>query len=127
MYFDPHFIMPTLGEVNMADIGKLSNQEKIFLAGCIEGIVFMDGVNTETEAGELNIIVSRDFPDFDEKLAEFDKQVKDNEGFWELAKNITNSASQDIILQILNELILQSGFLNNKADQLIEKLKEIWV
>ena len=56
----------------MADIKKLDDRERIFLAGCIESMMLADGFSSEAENSDLNSIVSRDFPDFDMKLQEFD-------------------------------------------------------
>lgn len=110
----------------MANIEKLNAHEKMFLAGCIESIMLADGVSSKEEIGGLNTIVSNDFPDFDERLAEFDNRVKDEEGFWQLAKSITDRNNQDLILQVLDELALQDGIIKNNEDKLLDKLKEIW-
>ncbi|MBN1797243.1 MAG: TerB family tellurite resistance protein [Spirochaetales bacterium] len=110
----------------MAKIEELSAHEKMFLAGCIESVMLADGASSEEEIGRLNTIVSDDFPDFDERLAEFDSRVKDEESFWQTAKSITDRNSQDLILQVLDGLALQDGMIENSETKLLDKLKTLW-
>jgi uncharacterized tellurite resistance protein B-like protein len=118
--------MPTLGEKNMADIEKLNDREKIFLAGCIESMMLADGSSSESEISGLNKIVREDFPEFDKKLAEFDEKVKDDEAFWEMAKGITTTGSQDIILEVVEGLALRDGLVKSNENELLDRLKDLW-
>jgi uncharacterized tellurite resistance protein B-like protein len=110
----------------MADIKKLDDQERIFLAGCIESMMLADGFSSEAENSDLNSIVNKDFPDFDMKLQEFDEQVDDDEGFWAMAKSITSRDSRDIILEVLEGLALGDGLVHRNENALLDKLKALW-
>jgi uncharacterized tellurite resistance protein B-like protein len=110
----------------MATIEKLQPNEKMFLAGCIESLMLADGLSSEEEIQGLNEIVRDEFPDFDERLSEFDKRVNNDEDFWEMAKSITDRKSQDIILQVLDGLALQDGIMKNNENRLLDKIKELW-
>jgi uncharacterized tellurite resistance protein B-like protein len=110
----------------MAEIEKLNDHEKVFLAGCIESMMLADGFSNEAEISDLNTIVSKDFPDFDLKLQEFDEQVEDDEGFWAMAKTITMRGSRDIILEVLEGLALGDGLVHRNEDTLLDRLKALW-
>ena len=110
----------------MAEIEKLNIKEKIFLAGCIQGMILADGVINDEEIADLNNIIIKHFNDFDQRLLEFEKTVKDQESFWEMAEAIKTPQIKDIILEVLYELSIQDGFANKVENHLINKLKEIW-
>jgi uncharacterized tellurite resistance protein B-like protein len=118
--------MLLLRRKNMANIEKLQSNEKMFLAGCIESLMLADGLSSEQEIEELNEIVHDEFPDFDERLSEFDERVNSDEDFWEMAKSITDRKSQDLILQVLDGLALQDGMIKINENKLLEKIKELW-
>ncbi len=111
----------------MADVTKLSEQEKIFLAGCIKSMILADGTIDDAELDDLDkIMTSLKFSDFDESLEKFEESVQDEEGFFKLAEQITNSASKDMILGVLDELSLQTGVAGENKTRLLKRIKEIW-
>lgn len=111
----------------MKKIDNLSHEEKIFLAGCIESMILADGEIDEAELEDLNrIIEETGFDDYEECLEAFSEEVTTEEGFFEKASEIDSADAQNEILEIIEELSLQSGFANIDQDHLIHRLETIW-
>ena len=106
---------------------NLDHDEKVFLAGCIKMIMLADGTIEELELNDLEKIQSRlQFDDFEDCLGEFENTVKDSESYFLLAEKIENTEAQDLILEILDELILQSGSPDPTQKSIFDRLQEIW-
>jgi uncharacterized tellurite resistance protein B-like protein len=111
----------------MAEIEKLSLDERIFLAGCIKTMIMADGNISESELSDIDDLFRMEgFEDFDECLEEFEKQVISYEDFWELAAEITSSRSRDIILKHLDEVSIQDGFPDMAEKKFLNQLIECW-
>lgn len=111
----------------MPKIDQFSEQEKIFLAGCIKSIIMADGKFEDEELSDLDHLISDfNFTEYDKYLALAEEKITDDESFWELAKQINSLDVQGEILAVLYELSVQEGFQNRNAHSLIEKLKSSW-
>ena len=108
-------------------VTKLSDDEKLFLAGCIKSIILADGTIESEEIDDLNKLTEElGFNDFEEKLEAFENKVHDSEMFWEMAAKIEGKEVRDIILKVMQELSLQDGFTEKVEEKLLSKLIEIW-
>ena len=113
----------------MAEIEKLTIDERIFLAGCIKTMILADGNISTSELSDIeDLFKTEGFEDFDECLEEFEKNITSNEEFWELAAEITSPKSRSIIMKYLDEVILIDGFPDMAEkkffNQLVECFKE---
>ncbi len=109
------------------NVQSLSDDERMFLAGCIKNIILAAGSIEREELSELDdIIDSFQFDDFDAQLERFENDVHDEETFWELAGDITNEKTQETILQILDELAIQDGLVEQAEQKLLDKLRQFW-
>jgi uncharacterized tellurite resistance protein B-like protein len=106
---------------------RLTDDEKMFLAGCIRNLILADGNIQDEEVAELNKVIDRlHFNDFDEKLDRFENTITSTESFWEEAATITNPETQDLILDILNEIALQEGLIGRAEKKVITDLQTFW-
>ena len=111
----------------MADIAQLNIQEKIFLAGCIKALFLANDEISDDELDDLDRITDvLAFPDFDECLAEFERNVHSEEEFAYLAKNIYHEGTQSIITQILWDLALHHGYAKPAEEVVIRQLQTWW-
>lgn len=111
----------------MADIAKLTKAEKIFLAGCIKKIILGDGVTNKEENEELNLIIDTDFNDFDARLAEFENKIAEEEDFIKMATGIKGKPARTVILNVIQDLAMHGGFVNQSGNGLLSELKEVWM
>ena len=108
-------------------VSPLTNQEKIFLAGCIKSMLLSDGIIDEQEISELDVLINHlHFGDFDQRLEEFEASAKDEDGFWEMAKHIERPETREIILRSLREIMLRTGVPNESEEHLIKRLERAW-
>lgn len=108
-------------------VSPLTNQEKIFLAGCIKSMLLSDGTIDEQEISELDVLITRlKFGDFDRRLEEFEELAKDEEGFWEMAKRVERPEAKEIILRSLREILLRTGIPGESEEHLIKRLERVW-
>jgi hypothetical protein len=110
----------------MAEIKSLSTREKAFLAGCIKMIILSDGIVNNDENEELNLIIAKEFEDFDERLVDFENEVKEEEDFLKMAHSVKNDGTRELILEIVHELALHGGFVNRSESSLLSKLEGVW-
>ena len=111
----------------MSDISKLEHNEKVFLAGCIKTLLLSDGNISQAEIDDINKLYNVEhFNDFDECLTEFENNIKDEEGFLNSAKEITNSDTQDIILGQLFSISIDDGVQSTSEAHIVNKLKSLW-
>jgi hypothetical protein len=111
----------------MSDLEKLSHDEKVFLAGCVKSLILSDGSISETELSDLDELAEIEgFYDFDECLAEFEEEVKNNDDFFNRAKEITSRATRELILKYLDEISLQNGFPAREERIFLDELVKIW-
>lgn len=112
----------------MNTVELMSRNDKVFLAGCIESMIMADGHIEETELDDLNQILDKIAfaEEYEDCLEEFNDEVADEETFWDKAKEVESRASQDIILEIIEELSLQDGFAGIDQDHLFHKLEQVW-
>jgi hypothetical protein len=109
------------------DIGKLSNEKKMFLAGCIRNLILADGNIMDEELEDLDrLLPNLNFYDFDERLQEFEENVHDEETFWAEAAKIDDPETQDLILNVLDELSIMDGYRGQSEKQLIRDLHTLW-
>ncbi len=112
----------------MNTVEKLSQDDKVFLAGCIESMIMADGHIESSEIEDLNRILDQvEFADqYEDCLVEFNEEVVDEETFWEKAREIESKEVQDLILEIIEELSLQDGFSGIDQDHLFHRLEQLW-
>lgn len=111
----------------MSDLGKLSFEERIFLAGSIKTMILADGNISAEELSDIdNLFKMEGFDDFDECLEEFEKRISSNNEYWELAKEITSEKSREIILKYLDEAALKDGFPDIAEKKFFNQLVELW-
>ncbi len=111
----------------MADASKLTNQEKIFLAGSIKNMILADGIVENQELESLDLIEKKiKFDDFEECLEEFEREVKDSDSYWKMAEKISNEETKELVLEVLHELSIQDGFMKKTESNLLEELRSIW-
>jgi hypothetical protein len=111
----------------MSELGKLSREEKVFLAGCIKTVILAHGDIEQPELEDLDRIYRNlDFHDYEQRLSEFEQEVHDKEAFYAAAKKIDNPAAQDIILRVAYELSLQSGIPGDSQENIFENLSKLW-
>jgi hypothetical protein len=108
------------------DINKLSMNEKIFLAGCIKSMILSDNSVDDEEEDTLNQIIANGFTDFEDRLADLEDRVKDEEGFWEMARTITDKNSRKLITDVLGSLMIREGVVTTGEHKLIATLEDIW-
>lgn len=108
-------------------VSKLKEKERIFLAGCIKSLIEADNRMEEAEFTDLEDIIKRlNFDDFDKSLETFESKVKDSETFWQMAGEIDNTETQELVLQILDELSLQDGIPGYEERKIIDDLSKFW-
>jgi hypothetical protein len=111
----------------MSALEKLSHTERVFLAGCIKTTMLADGVIAESELDDLDVIYRNlDFNDYEEDLEEFEKSVKDEDAFFEMARGISNPEVQDFILRIVYDISLQNGAPGDSQESIFVKLDSLW-
>ena len=111
----------------MADLRSLNHEEKMFLAGSMKMALLADGALEENELNDFDKICRQlQFDDFEKCLEEFEETVMDQDSYFSKAENIQNPKSQDLILTLLDELILQSGNPDKTQRSVFERLQEIW-
>lgn len=112
----------------MADLGELTHEDKVFLAGCIQAIMLADGnYPSAPELADLDKIYKRlGFDDYESCLEDFDGKIDDEEAFLQAAKRVANPAAQDVILRVAYELSLQNGAPNDSQESMEKKLRAIW-
>ncbi len=111
----------------MLDVDSLTKPERVFLAGCIESVIMIDGEFEEEELDELDALIETvNFDDYEECLDEFNDEVEEEEQFWEMAENIESQETREIIIEVLHDLAIQSGIEDRAEENLITKLKKIW-
>ncbi|MBN2509381.1 MAG: hypothetical protein JXB03_03855 [Spirochaetales bacterium] len=109
------------------NIQDYSEQEKAFLAGTVKLLVMTHGGITEEELEDLERLTRAiSFDDFGNYLEQFEGQVRDMEGYWEMAGKISRPLVQDDILEVLTELSLQEGFSSDTEQKLIDDLRGFW-
>ncbi|MBN2736586.1 MAG: TerB family tellurite resistance protein [Spirochaetales bacterium] len=111
----------------MANIMNLSKDERIFLAGAIKSMILTDGRVTEEELQDIDDLLIKDgFDDFDERLADFEEKITNNDEFWALAASIKGAEAQGVILEHLYELSIQDGFPNLGEKRFLNDLQDQW-
>lgn len=111
----------------MAETHKLTDLEKIFLAGCIKAVVLADGWIDEMELEDVDrIIKALKFDDFEAVLTRFEEQIHDLEGFWGMAEKVIDGESRSIILSTVDELAYQHGYSGERENKILGELKGIW-
>ncbi len=111
----------------MKEITHFEGLERVFFAGCIKNMIMADRQFEEAELEELEQILEEcDFTDYEESLEEFENTIHDSDAFWEMAENIENPETQEIILEILYDLSIQTGMEDPSEEHLISRLKAIW-
>jgi len=111
----------------MSDINNLGRNEKVFLAGCIKTLLLADGNISQAEIDDINKLYDVEhFNDFEDCLTEFESKIKEEEDFWDFAKEITNSYTQDIILGQLFSISIDDGVQTTSETHIINKLKSVW-
>ena len=112
----------------MPKISSLSHDEEVFLAGSFKMFILADGNIGEEELEDLDDLYRKlEFQDYEDCLIEFEQTLPDREAFFARAEQITNSESQDLILQALYELSLHSGIPSTTEEEgIFSKLSKIW-
>lgn len=111
----------------MLDVDSLTKPERIFLAGCIESVIMIDGEFEDEELDELEALIETlNFDDYEECLEEFNDEVEDEEQFWVLAESIDKQETREIIIEVLHDLAIQSGIEDRAEENFINKLKSAW-
>ena len=111
----------------MASISNLNETEKLFLAGCLKGIIMADGKIESEELSDLDSILKvYNFQDYDKYLEKFENEIRDEDSFWKLADAIIEDDLRNRILEMLQELSLQEGYPDKTAEEFIKKLKQVW-
>lgn len=111
----------------MSDVSKMNEQEKVFLAGAIKSMIMVSGGVDEYELNDLDKIVAElNFPDFDQHLESFEKNVKTEADFQFLAQNLYHSQTKSLISQILWDLALQKGYPSPEEEKMIQLIRQWW-
>jgi hypothetical protein len=106
--------------------GKLSERERIFLAGCMKSMILADGKIDIEEVDELDRLIDQiDFTDFEICLEKFEVHFRDSDAFWDEAKSMKDQA-KETILTLLEDISLMEGFRQIAETKLLANLKEIW-
>lgn len=111
----------------MLDVESLTRPERVFLAGCIESVIMIDGEFEDEELDELDALIETlNFDDYEECLDEFNDEVEDEEQFWQMAESIEKQETREIIIEVLHDLAIQSGIEDRAEENLINRLKSTW-
>ncbi len=115
------------GGLVMHDVGKLTREERVFLAGCIRAVTMADGTIDEGELDDIDSILEKlKFRDYEECLVDFEENIKDEESFYEYARRIKSREARDIILETIYELSLQNGMPEESEENIFNRLNRIW-
>jgi len=111
----------------MTDVNVLPKDHRVFLAGTIKHMVLADGIIEAEEILNLDKINAKlHFDDFDERLEEFEITIQDAETYWDKAREIEHTDTQDAVLQVLYELGINHGVMTDSEEHLFQKLKRTW-
>lgn len=111
----------------MKTYDELTRDEKTFMAGCIKTMILANGRIEELELEDLDFqIFQQHMDDFEEMLTAFEEQVKDTEGFWDMAEKIRDKDTRDFILSATYEISLQPAYPDAAKDHFFNQLKEFW-
>ncbi|MBN2533235.1 MAG: TerB family tellurite resistance protein [Spirochaetales bacterium] len=111
----------------MADLEKLSFDDRVFLAGSLKTMILADGNITDSELSDIEALSDLEgFDDYEECLKEFEKRITSDEEYWELAKEIASEKSREIILKYLDEVSIQDGFTDTAEKKFLNQLIELW-
>jgi hypothetical protein len=111
----------------MAKVARLTERDRMFLAGCIEATILHDGKAGDAELKDLDDLTRKlGFDDYEQRLDEFEEAVKGEEAFREAALAVTDSFSRKLILQVVYELSLRSDVPENMHGRMFELLNGLW-
>lgn len=111
----------------MADISKLGEEAKIFLAGCIKTMIMVDGDISQSELRNIdNLYTQENFQDYEICLEKFEEIVENSDDFWKMAGEIKDPDTRDIILNHVYELSLENGIPSEGEKKLYKELEEFW-
>lgn len=111
----------------MHDVGKLTKEERVFLAGCIRAVTMADGSINEEELEDIDSLLKKlKFRDYEECLVDFEEEVEDEESFYEYARKIKNREARDVILETIYELALHEGVPDESEENIFNRLNKIW-
>ena len=111
----------------MSDVTELNEQEKVFLAGAIKAMLLVEGRLERDELDDLDrLIAGLGFDDFDEHLARFETDVKSDEDFEYLARNLYHPEAKSLITRVLWDLAIQRGFASPEETSLIKNIRSWW-
>lgn len=111
----------------MADLSKLNESEKVFLAGCLKAMVMADGNISSEEAENLEKVYSdENFADYEESLEKFEAKVKVEHDFWTMADSIKSQEVRDIILTYVYEVSRDNGMQDQAQQKLYSDLEANW-
>jgi DnaJ-domain-containing protein 1 len=112
---------------SMKNIDQLSNEERIFFAGCIKNMMLADGSVDEAESKYLETVIQEfGFSDYEERLSDFENDIKDTDSFWEMADRIEGQETRDLIIETLYMFSIQDGIEEMAEKKLLEDLKDSW-
>jgi hypothetical protein len=97
----------------MTDLKELNHREKVILAGCMKGVIMIDG---DLDPEELDYVDSMyrsaNFKDFDACLAESERLFPDEDDLVQAAADVRKPASRETIREALHELSLRGAPLD---------------
>jgi hypothetical protein len=111
----------------MTGVKGLSHEEKVFLAGCIRGMILEDGAVETTELDDLDSLFARlGFTDYEASLEEYEARNLEEDGFMAAARGIVNPAAQQLILDALYELLLRKSTPADLRQGIFGRLAGLW-
>ncbi|WP_455383538.1 hypothetical protein [Salinispira pacifica] len=111
----------------MFGIGDLSHREKVFFAGCLRGMILADGYAKDEEVAGLNQLRDDfDFSDLDECLDEFERTVRNQDQFWDMAAQVTRKEARELILRRLDEISRLDGYKSTNETEFYDRLERSW-
>ena len=114
----------------MIGIDELYWDEKVFLAGCLKGLILIDGVIDDEEIAGIDAIREEDrFDDLDEALESYETEARESESenvLWRKAAGVTRPEAREVILSRLRYIALRDGFTKDAEERFLSKLREIW-
>ena len=118
---------PREGRNAMSELGRLSHNEKVLLAGCIRAVMLAGGSIQDAELRDLDKIYrSLDFHDYEECLDEFEEKYPDQDSFLKAAEQVVNPEAQDLILKTVYDLSIQNGAPEDAQEGIFMTLSRMW-
>ncbi len=114
----------------MISIDELYWEEKVFFAGCLKGIILIDGAVDDEEIAGVDAIRDEDrFDDLDEALETFEEEMRKSEAedfLWRKAAGVARPEARELILSRIRYIALRDGYAKDAEEHFLGKLRAVW-